>query len=238
MPYLCLFNTIYNVITKDEGKNVIMIFPSELIQDILEGIKFAEEETLTDYDLNNINQEDPITSRLATRIQDESNRIIQKSKHKGIWRCDVIELSNKGRKSLEKKHGFDMGITIRDDSRKFVKSLIIQNKMDGSVTRNIEEQIKNMGSLLPVSKGYVGLIDKAGIYITTGAEIIKHGYDLKELNSKDMTRLPDLVSDFLKCKVGRRGLDLQELYTYNRHFIRYKKDIVLINFEKTKPQIE
>ncbi|WP_271853137.1 hypothetical protein [Planococcus maritimus] len=215
-----------------------MIFPRQLIQEISEGIKFAEEETLTDYDLKNINQEDPITSRLATRIQDESNRIIQKSKYKGLWRCDVIELSNKGPKSLEKKHGFDMGITIKDDSRKFVKSLIIQNKMENSVTQNLEEQIENMSSLFPVSRGYVGLVDKAGIYITTGAEIIKHNYDLKELNSKDMTRLPDLVSDFLKCKVGQRNLDLQKLYAYRRSPKIQKKDIVVINFEKIKPQIE
>ncbi|WP_121663471.1 hypothetical protein [Metabacillus litoralis] len=213
-----------------------MIFPNELIEDILEGIKFAEEETLTDYDLNNVDQEDPITTRLATRIQDETNRIISKSKYKGIWRCDAIELSNKGRNSLEKKYGFDMGITLKDKSKRFIKSLIIQNKMEDGDSQNLENQIKMMESLSPKDKGFVGIIDKAGIYLTTGTYLENKKFDLKKLKSYEMVRLTELIGEFLECKVGQRNLDLQRLQ-FNKQYIR-KKGMVLVSFEKIKPPLE
>ncbi|GAB1768957.1 hypothetical protein [Priestia megaterium] len=215
-----------------------MIFPSELIEDILEGIKFAEEETLTDYDLNNVDQEDPITTRLATRIQDETNRIISKSKYKGIWRCNIIELSNKGPNSLEKKYGFDMGITLKDKSRKFVKSLIIQNKMEDGDDQNLENQIKKMKSLSPKDKGFVGIIDIAGIYLTTGTDLENKKFDIRKLKTYEMVRLTELIEEFLKCKVGQRNLDLQSLQFDKQYNRKKRKGMVLVSFEKIKSPLE
>lgn len=212
-----------------------LIFPKELIRNILKGIEFAEEETLSDYDLHNIKQEDPITSRLATRIQDETNKVIRSSKYNDVWRCDVIELTNKGRNSLEKTYGFDMGITIKDQEKNFIKSIVIQNKMVDGNSANIQDQINRMLPLSPKSPVYVGIIDIAGIYLATDAILQERKYDFNNIDTEDLIRFPNLIEEFLKCHVGQRGLDLQKLYYFPVAPTETKKDMVVVSFEKTHP---
>ena len=201
-----------------------MKFPKKLIDTVVREVEWAEEATITDYGKSNITQEDIITSRLAARIQDRTNDRLGNSKLGKEWSCVVKELSNKGANSLEKKFGFDLAISINNGP--FIKTLLIQNKMGGKTSdpKRLKKQIQDMSKLSPDDKGYVGVIESDGIYLTSGVRLESHGHtNLHTMKAKDMLRIGQLVKLFLECKVGEIGLDLNKLNEFNFKVVNSKR---------------
>jgi hypothetical protein len=204
-------------------------FDRSMIKRLVGAIGNAEIETFDDYINNKIKEEDAVSSTLASKIEDECNRIFRKSKNYHNWRCSRTILAGRGRNSPEKKYGFDIAITLKDEEKRTIKTVIIQNKFEKNNDPNIKTQVANMEKL--TEKGsFVGIFSIDGMYVSSTKDVKDSTYQIDKLiYPTKAKRLSDFMEEFFVCKIGQVNFDPSVLNNAK------KEKMIWVLFSNGKP---
>ena len=165
----------------------------KIVNEIVQGVKKAEECIIKRYKEKEIYEEEDITAQLAGKISELTNDIEEEG-----FKISTKVYTRKGKKSEEKITGADLAVVLENNSIK--KAFLAQSKKgrkaDGHLEivedKRLKEQCKKM--LRFSSDSFIIIYTSKNIFVMPALEICEDKTNYKRLHT--------FFAEFLKCFVG------------------------------------